>query len=76
MSTKVVPVQYDSSLVPNITTTIMIVNGNWSVSSTTLINLYKELAVVLPGFQAPKRVVVKEDCVYLYSQQYILQNAL
>jgi hypothetical protein len=68
MSTKVVPVQYDDTLVPNVTTTIINVNGNWSVSSTSLIKLYKDLADAVPGFTGIKRVVVKGDIVFLYSQ--------
>ena len=76
MSTKVVPVHYDDALVPNVTTTIININNIWSVSSASLIRLYSDLAKAVPGFQSPKRVIVKEDSVYLYSQQYVLRNPL
>lgn len=68
MSSKSAPVNYDDVLVPNITTTIVNNNGTWSISSTTLIALYRDLPKAVPNYNGIKRVAVKEDGVFIYSQ--------
>jgi hypothetical protein len=69
MNTKLVPVQYNDVVVKDFTITIQYVNGLWTVNSTSLINLYKELAKVIPNYDGIKHVSVHEDNVSLYSTQ-------